>query len=205
MNYRVEPIAKQVANDAVVKHHYLHRRPSNSYSFGLFDNGELVGVCIFGAPASRHLQVGVCPSGPDLVLELKRLWVSDGCPTNSESFFVSRALKALPARLVVSYADTRQGHDGIIYRALNFHYAGWTDMDRKTARYDYLPEDGSHSRNAFRGSGKYRRVRRKPKARYWIATGNRRERRDLEALCAWPRLSWREHPVPFEHKQLKED
>ena len=45
----------------------------------------------------------------------------------------------LPPRIVVSYADPLWGHYGYIYRALNFRYAGWTDMERKTPRYDYIP------------------------------------------------------------------
>lgn len=32
--------------------------------------------------ASRHLQVGACPSDPSLVLELNRLWVHDRMPRN---------------------------------------------------------------------------------------------------------------------------
>lgn len=207
VGYRVDSIDKQAANELVVRHHYLHRRPSNSYSFGLFDPlGDVVGVVVFGAPASRHLQQGAWPSNPDGVIELNRLWVSDECGRNSESFFVSRALSALPARLVVSYSDTKWGHTGIVYRALNFRYAGWTDMERKTPRYDYIPPEGKHTRDSWRGPGGTpqwtHRVRRKPKAKYWIATGNRRERRIIERECGWPVMDWREFPVPSEHMQF---
>src|SRR5699024_11264718 len=38
--------------------HYAKRWPSISYAFGLFDKSELVGVVTYGAPPSRHLQVG---------------------------------------------------------------------------------------------------------------------------------------------------
>ena len=127
----------------------------------------------FGFPASRHLQKSVCPADPDCVIELNRLWCHDDCPRNTESFFVSRALRALPPLLVVSYADTAWDHTGIIYRALNFHYAGWTDMDRKTPRYDYIPPDGLHTRDSFRGGeAKWtHRVRRKPLARLAFLPG----------------------------------
>jgi len=136
--YNVIPLDKKIANELIVRHHYLHRRPPNAHSFGLVDlEGMVLGAVIFGTPASRHLQMGACPSDPSLVIELNRLWVDDACPRNSESFFVSRALKQLPPLIVVSYADTAWQHVGTIYRALNFHYAGWTDMERKTPRYDY--------------------------------------------------------------------
>jgi hypothetical protein len=149
----------------------------------------------------------MCPDAPDSVVELNRLWVHDSCPRNSESFFVSHALRALPPLLIVSYADTAWGHVGTIYRALNFHYAGWTDMERKTPRYDYIPPDGLHTRESFRGGvAKWtHRVRRKPKAKYWRATGDRRERRRLEALCAWPSIDWDTFPVPSEHVHLRLD
>lgn len=206
--YTVGELDKHTANEMVVRHHYLHRRPSNQFSFGLFaENGDVLGAVVFGTPASRHMQLSVCPSNPDVVIELNRLWVHDSCPRNSESFFVARALAALPPLLVVSYADTAWGHVGIIYRALGFNYAGWTDMDRKTPRYDYIPPDGLHTREAFRGGvAKWtHRVRRKPKAKYWRATGDRRDRRNLSRMCAWPSLDWDRFPVPTEHVHLRLD
>lgn len=186
---RVIQIDKKLAARTVIESHYLHRRPPISFCFGLFDDWDLVGVCTFGVPPSRHLQQSVCPSDPQLVIELNRLWVSDAMPRNTETFFVARCLKALPTRLVCSYADTAQGHVGYVYRAGNWHYAGLTDQDRKTPRYDYVPTNGNHSRDAFR-TGEFVRVRRKPKHRYWKATGNRRERRELEKRCGWPSVNW---------------
>lgn len=204
--YSVGDLDKRTANELVIRHHYLHRKPPTRYSFGMFgEDGNVLGVVTFGTPASRHLQKGACPSDPSMVIELNRLWVHDACPRNSESFFVSRALRALPPLLVVSYADTAWGHVGTIYRALGFRYAGWTDMERKTPRYDYIPPDGLHTRESFRGGEAHwtHRVRRKPKAKYWTATGDRRDRHRLTGLCGWPSLDWREFPVPVEHQQFK--
>lgn len=200
---KVETLDKSLANDLVVRNHYLHRRPNNGFSFGLYDD-VLIGCVVFGVPASRHLQKSVCPSNPDLVIELNRLWVDDAAPRNTESFFVAQALKKLPAFLVVSYADTAQGHTGIVYRALSFNYAGWTDMERKTPRYDYIPSNGAHTREAFRGGAPNweRKVRRKPKAKYWTSTGTRREKRHLESLCGWPKLDWNTYPVPIHHTHV---
>ena len=202
-SFSVAAIPAPLATAVVVEHHYLHRRPHLAHCFGLFSDEQLVGVCVFGCPASRQVQSGACPDDPDCVIELNRLWVSDDQPANTASWFVSRCLRAMPPRIVVSYADTAAGHDGYVYRALNFHYAGWTDMDRATARYDYLVP-GKHTRDAFRGGSAAwtTRVRRLPKARYWTTTGDRRERRALAAACRWPCMSWNEHPVPHEHTRL---
>ena len=202
VNLSVAPVDKCLATELVVAHHYMHRRPNISFAFGLFEGECCVGVCTFGTPASREMQFGACPKDPGAVIELNRLWVADALPKNSESWFVSRALAALPPFIVVSYADTAYGHFGYVYRALNFYYAGWTDMDRKTARFDYITP-GKHSRDAFRNGEKRfaERVRRSPKVKYWTLTGNRRERAALLALCVLPIMSWRSSPPPSVHRQ----
>lgn len=180
----------------VVAKHYLHRRPPISFAFGLYLDAALVGAVTYGTPASRHLQMSACPTDPSAVVELNRLWLDDALPANSESWFVSRTLKALPPRIVVSYADPLWGHYGYIYRALNFRYAGWTDMDRKTPRYDYIPHDPrQHTREAFRTGYAFKR-RRVAKVKYWTVTGNRTERHALALLCGWPALNWRTLPPP---------
>jgi len=192
----VRPLEARTAAALVVERHYLHRRPPISHAFGLYDGGELVGAVTYGVPASRHLQMGACPSDPGKVLELNRLWVHDRMPANSESWFVSRSLRLLPPRIVVSYADPVWGHVGYIYRALNFRYAGWTDMDRKTPRYDYLPADPTtHTRDAFR-NGYVEKRRRVAKVKYWTTTGSATERKALARLCGWPSYDWREMPPP---------
>jgi hypothetical protein len=192
----VAVIDSRTAAATVVAHHYLHRRPPISHAFGLYAGGQLRGVVTFGTPASRHLQMGACPTEPGLVIELNRLWIDDAMPPNSASWFVSRALAMLPPRIVVSYADPVHGHVGYVYRALNFHYAGWTDMDRKTPRFDYLPADpATHTRDAFR-KGYVAKRRRVAKVKYWTVTGPSHQRRRLRALCGWPVYDWRTMPPP---------
>lgn len=213
-NLEVREIPAALAREVAEREHYMHRKPQVKYAFGLyspdtpdldtlFPGPGLAGIAVFGVPASHHLQVGACPSDPSLVLEFNRLWVDDEMPRNTESWFVARCLAQLPGYIVISYADTMQGHLGYIYRALNFHYAGWTDMERKTPRLDYLPADpATHTRDAFR-NGYATTVRRKPKVKYWITTGNRTERKRLAKLCGWPSLNWKMHPPPVEHRQFQ--
>lgn len=194
----VYPISSKEAAVLVVRHHYLHRKPPISYAYGLVVGEDLVGVVTFGTPASRHLQMGVCAAEPGIVLELNRLWTADKLPRNTESWFISRAIKMLPPRIIVSYADTARGHVGYVYRASNFHYAGWTDMDRKTPRFDYIPAAGGHTRDAFRKEGGYvARVRRKPKVKYWTVSGSPCERKHLRRKCQWPILSWQTVAPPI--------
>lgn len=187
----------------LLNHHYAGRVPSVSHAFGLYENDSIIGVITFGTPAARQIQTGACPSNPSAVIELNRLCVLDSAPRNTESWFISRAMKMLPSFIVVSYADTMQGHTGVVYRAANFNYAGWSDMDRKTPRYDYVVP-GKHSRNAFRGDAPQftEKVRRRPKVKYWTVTGNRREQHELTKICMWQSIRWQQYPPPMEHMQL---
>jgi len=200
---QVQPAVRGQYEWLLLNHHYAKRVPSISHAFTLHDDAAVIGVITFGTPASRHVQMGAFPSNPGRVIELNRLCVLDSAPRNTESWFISRALKMLPPYIVVSYADTVQGHMGFVYRAANFNYAGWTDMERKTPRFDYVVP-GKHSRQAFRdGNAQFtERVRRRPKVKYWIVTGDRRQRHELQKMCTWPRLSWAEYPPPTEHKHL---
>jgi hypothetical protein len=209
----VHPISKDEAARLVVAYHYMRRKPPISHAFGLTKSDRVVGVVTFGVPASRHMLIGACPDEPESVVELNRLWVSDDCPRNTESWFLARAFKLMPPRIVLSYADTAEGHMGHVYRAANFYYAGWTDMERKTPRCDHIPEPirdeagglfgfapdrARHTREASR-SGVVRTERRKPKVRYWTTTGNRRQRYRLEQMCRWPKMCWVKSPPPREH------
>lgn len=192
----ISVLDSKTAARLVVAEHYLHRRPPISHAFGIHLRGKLLGAVTYGTPASRHLQKSACPSDPGKVIELNRLWLDGELPRNSESWFVSRTLKMLPPRIVVSYADPLFGHYGYIYRALNFRYAGWTDMERKTPRYDYIPHDPrQHTREAFRSGYAYKR-RRVAKVKYWTVTGTPTDRKVLTKLCGWPSLDWREMPPP---------
>jgi hypothetical protein len=203
MNLTIRNAQRREFEFLLLQHHYAKRIPSISFAFGLYLDDLIVGVVTFGLPASRQIQTGMCPTNPDAVIELNRLCILPVCPKNTASWLISRALAMLPALIVVSYADTVQGHAGWVYRAANFKYAGWTDMDRKTPRYDYIVL-GKHSRQAFRdGVAQYsEKVRRLPKIKYWTISGNKRERRALEKIAKWPALSWEKFPAPFSHQKI---
>jgi hypothetical protein len=105
--------------------HYAKRIPSISYAFGLFVDGDLEGVITYGTPASPTLRAGLCGAEyAHLVLELNRLCLKNNIK-NHASYLVARSLKMLPRpRIIVSFADTEQGHVGTVYRAANFVYCG---------------------------------------------------------------------------------
>ncbi len=105
--------------------HYAGRMPSLSYAFGLFVDDCLEGVVTYGTPPSAPLRSGLCGPcySPD-VLELNRLCLRSN-RKNDASRLVAASLKMLPRdRVVISFADTEQGHTGIVYQATNFVYCG---------------------------------------------------------------------------------
>jgi len=132
LQLKFRTITSQTMNDVVVKNHYAHRAVPSSWSFGCFNDGELMGVISFGKPASPHLCRGICgEENAERVYELNRLWLDDKCPKNSESRFISWSIRELskirPHLILVSYADTGANHSGAIYAATNWIYTGLSD------------------------------------------------------------------------------
>jgi len=121
---QVDKITRNQCAPFILGIHYAKRWPSISYAFGLFDDGELIGVVTYGTPPSAPLKRGI--AGDEYkhqVLELNRLCLKYN-RKNEASMLVGRSLKNLPECIVVSYADTEQGHKGYVYQACNFLYCG---------------------------------------------------------------------------------
>jgi len=147
LEYRAMETAadKRLVTAALIQKHYLHRVPSVSYGFGAFaeDDARIKGVMTVGKPASITMLQGVAgleQSGH--VYEFNRLWMSDELPktitskdgkthsTGQESRFVGWMQRWFCRNysdiILVSYADTRQGHMGVVYQATNWIYTGMT-------------------------------------------------------------------------------
>ena len=184
----VKPIKSADAWTWCLDVHYAGRIPSISYAFGLF-YPDLIGIVTYGTPSSSTLRAGVC--GPDLadkVLELNRLAIIDG-PDNAASRLVSGSLRLLPEAVVVSYADTAQGHIGYVYQACNFIYTG---LSAKRTDWHVEGKEGLHGQtiaDESRGQAdraewmrhkygdKFSLKDRPRKHRYIYFTGNRRFRK----------------------------
>ena len=164
--------------------HYARRMPSISYSFGLYEDGILVGICTYGMPASPNLCIGVCGSiHKDKVIELNRLCI-DTKTKNSASILVGRSLQMLPSpSIVVSYADTAKNHIGYVYQATNFLFTGTTKE-----RTDMAGKDGQHSRHSF--GDRSNRIDRSAKHRYVFFVGNKKEKQKLKNELRYPILPY---------------
>jgi len=124
-SYEVKPISNKEAYPYLLEIHYAKRIPSISYTFGLFKDSVLVGVVCYGTPSSPTLRRGI--AGDDhipSILELNRLCLKNNFP-NEASLLVGKSLKMLPkGKIIISFADSSQGHAGYVYQACNFTYHG---------------------------------------------------------------------------------
>lgn len=130
MQYTVCKIQSKIGKEFIKKHHYSKGCHNGPICYGLFEEMNLVGVLAFATPCSEN----VCASvfGEEYkrkVTELHRLVLLDECRKNSESFFISKVLKLFKKdypqyKAILSFADSTQGHSGIIYQATNAYYTG---------------------------------------------------------------------------------
>lgn len=173
----VNSIPASEASPWLMARHYAKRMCPISYAFGAWRGSMLVGVVTFGMPSSPHLCRGLCGEEySEKVLELNRLCCENS--KNVASTLVGRSLRLLPKpSIVVSYADTAQGHVGYIYQATNFIYTGLTRQ-----RNDRVELGVGHSRHAARLKGsdkidtsKGEMVARSQKHRYVYLCGNKQQ------------------------------
>jgi hypothetical protein len=130
MNLRIDWCSYEAAKYACENWHYSKCIPSSMQkrvAIGIWENEEYVGAIIFGHGANPSIGK---PYGLTIyeVCELTRVALK-----NSHMYPVSKylsiAIKFLKKRnpgirLIVSYADTGQGHHGGIYQATNWIYEG---------------------------------------------------------------------------------
>ena len=174
---QVKSIKSEECREWFLYKHYAKRVPSVSYSFGVYVDDVLEGICSYGRPVA-HTLIKNAFNGEyqDDFLELNRLCVNDGLGKNVLSKFVSQTLNMLPKpKVIVSYADTSMGHNGYIYQATNWIYTGLSAKatDKKLIGSD---KHGRHN-NAYEKDGEYELIERSRKHRYIYFTGTKNDKK----------------------------
>jgi hypothetical protein len=174
---RVAPVSRTACAPLILDVHYARRWPSISYAFGLFDGDDLRGVVTYGTPPSAPLRSGI--AGPDYagsVLELNRLVLRHN-EHNEASRLVGGSLRLLPQSIVVSFADTAQGHTGTVYQACNFLYFG---LSAKRTDWKIKGEEGLHGQtiaDRYRGvDDRAAAIRKDYGDRFYLAPRSRKHR-----------------------------
>ena len=188
----VLPIKTEEAAPWLLKKHYAKRIPMIMFAYGLYENNQLIGVITYGLPASPTLCVGICGKDwSNKVLELNRLCLMDNFK-NQASFLVANSIKQLPKpSIVVSFADSFQGHVGYVYQATNFIYTGLT---AKFMEWAVKGQEHKHSRTFSNGSIKdfkekhgdnFYYKERPRKHRYIYFHGNKTEKKQMNKLLKY--------------------
>lgn len=128
----IKEIDYKTAQMAYKYWHYLgHTGFLAKVNYGAFFDNWLVGSISYGIPNARNIKGYYNEKTQGEFIELTRLAMSEKCPKNSESRFIAISLKLLHKKYpnlkgIITYADTAQGHTGVIYKASNFKYLGLT-------------------------------------------------------------------------------
>lgn len=127
MTLNVAPCSHEAARHAVQSWHYSQILPTGKLvKYGAWEGDRFIGVVLFSRGASPHLGTRLALDATQ-VCELTRVALRDHAAPVSQ--IVARALTQLSAsnpglRLVVSFADPKEGHRGGIYQAGNWLYTG---------------------------------------------------------------------------------
>lgn len=132
---------KREANELVMKYHYSRREiPHACYVGSLHEDGGIFGDCGRIVAACLWAQVSARVWSCYPILELVRLVrVDDDAPPLTQ--LISKCVKSIRkkkmADLLISYADSTQGHHGGIYQA-----SSWFYHEQRKARKDGIYVDG---------------------------------------------------------------
>jgi len=137
-NWIVRPITLDVAQEIVREFHYAHGGSNTAvYTHGLFRKGasfwdnQCVGIA-WWIPPTKSAALATYPQFWQGVLALSRLVVLPEVPKNACSFLLAQSMKLIDREkwpCLVTYADEWQGHEGTIYKASNWEYAGKTNPE----------------------------------------------------------------------------
>lgn len=190
MSLKLKYCDYQSAKWAVEKWHYSRHMPSGKLTrIGVWENEEFIGVVLFGRGANAQM---LLPYGLDMTegCELVRVALREHkAPVTQIVAIAIKMLRKLSPklRLIVSYADTRQNHIGVIYQAGNWIYAGMaesTPLYLWRGRYVHQRSIGSYIKAGLLTWEKARELPQKPasnKLRYLLPLDDKM-RRQIEKL-----------------------
>lgn len=130
----MQTVSQAVALNFLRAHHYAAGGANTSaYRHGLFRDdpalrplvGECMGVALWMPPTPQAAKS--VHHDQHQVLALSRFAVHPDVPKNGASFFLARSMKLLDRKVwpvLLTYADTRLGHTGTIYKATNWECLG---------------------------------------------------------------------------------
>lgn len=144
-DFEVQTAPLKEVRDLVQRFHYS-RGGSNTatYRHGLYmrHSDDLLGAA-WWIPPTKSAALSVSDEW-QRVINLTRLVIVPGMPTNSASYLLGRSMRLIKQDgrfdTLLTYADSGEGHTGAIYKATNWEYLGVSKGDPR-----YIdPETGRH-------------------------------------------------------------
>jgi len=196
-NWSVHQISFKEVEPWVLKRHYARRIPPISYAFGAFDGSSLIGIVTYGVPLSSTLRTGICgKEWEPQVLELNRLCCKND--KNIASRLVAGSMNLLPKpKIIVSYADSSQGHIGYVYQACNFIYTGITkrifdwkikgseDLHHCSIGDEFRGKDNRLQRMKDKYGDSLYKEERSQKHRYIFFVGSKKEKKQMSSCLKY--------------------
>jgi hypothetical protein len=126
---RLERASSKAIRYACINFHYAKAVPNVGLAYNVFNSkNEWCGVICYGIGATNNIG---SPYGLNQgqIVELVRMALNGKQESTTKAMSISLKLlknDAPNVKLVVSYADSEQGHYGIIYQATNWFYTGFS-------------------------------------------------------------------------------
>jgi len=126
---RLEKASRKAIEFACKNYHYSKSVPVNPVAFSVFnDKNEWCGCILYGSGATNNIgkPYGIMQGQ---IIELTRMALNGKQESTSKALSLSMKVikKKLPlVKLIISYADSEKGHNGIIYQATNWYYVGYS-------------------------------------------------------------------------------
>lgn len=145
---RLEIASNKAIKYACLNFHYSKSVPVNTFGYSVFNKkNDWCGVVLYGTGANNNLATEYNLKQGN-VLELVRMALNGKHESTSKALAISLKLikKKIPlCKLIISYADKDQNHNGIIYQATNFYYVG-TSMENTTDSSWIIKDKRYHGR-----------------------------------------------------------
>lgn len=135
---RLEIASHKAIKYACMNFHYAKAVPVNPFAFSVFNNkNEWCGCILYSAGANPNIGKQFDLANGQIV-ELIRMALNGKQESTSKALALS--LKILPkkmptVKMIVSYADLDQSHNGTIYQATNWYYLG---LQKPTGRAAFI-------------------------------------------------------------------
>jgi len=160
--------------------------PAAVCCFGIFFDGKLGGVIVFGAPTPPSLGSSVAgQSNTSKVVQLGRGACVHWAHPHSASKLIAFGLREIEKRgyrIVIAFSDPEAGEIGTVYQATNWIYCGLTAV-----RPDYFDGNGKRITGCVGVIKPWMtKAPRKRKGRYVYLLGSKKERKELRGQLLWP-------------------